>query len=190
MVKLLTHFIRELVLSILNISLPGMTPTGTEGGMKRSMTMALIVASAILLTAAVAPAQDRAEVMARLLRTDLASKKTEMMSKALLLSSDEGAKFWPVYKEYQAELGQFNEQLQAGIKDYVDNYRTLDDAKAKELINKSLDLQEQRLSLLRKYVENMQKVLPMKLVAKFFQVETQMLRLMDLQINTELPSLK
>jgi hypothetical protein len=158
--------------------------------MKRSLGVALVVASAISLTVAIAPAQDRAEMMARLLRTDLASKKTEMMSKALLLSSDEGAKFWPVYKEYQAELARANDERQAVIKEYVRNYRTLDDAKATELINKSLELQEQRLGLLRKYVDGMQKVLPMKLVAKFFQVETQMLRLEDLQINTDLPSLE
>ena len=158
--------------------------------MIRSLTMALVVASAISLTAAVAPAQDRAEMMARLLRTDLASKKTEMMSKALLLSSDEGAKFWPVYKEYQVELAQHTEQLQALIKDYVQNYRTLDDAKAKELMDKSLEVQEQRLVLLRKYAGNLAKVLPLKQVAKFYQVESQMLRLMDLQINMELPTLQ
>ena len=158
--------------------------------MKRSLGVALVLASAISLTVNFAPAQDRAEMMARLLRTDLASKKTEMMSKALLLTPAEGAAFWPVYKEYQVELGRFNDERQAAIKEYVQNYRTLDDAKAKELMEKSLELQEQRLSLLRKYVANMQKVLPIKLVAKFFQVESQMLRLLDLQINTELPSLE
>jgi hypothetical protein len=158
--------------------------------MRRVWGAALVLVPAVAFTVSFALAQDRSEMMARLLRTDLASKKTEMMSKALLLSSDEGAKFWPVYKEYQAELGQFNDERQATIKDYVQNYRTLDDAKAKELMDKSLDLQERRLSLLRKYVENMQKVLPLKLVAKFYQVESQMLRMMDLQINTELPSLE
>jgi hypothetical protein len=158
--------------------------------MRRVWGAALVLVPAVALTVNIAFAQDRAEMMARLLRTDLASKKTEMMSKALLLSSDEGVKFWPAYNEYQAELGRFNDERQAVIKDYVQNYRALDDAKAKELIDKSLDLQERRLSLLRKYVENMQKVLPIKLVAKFFQVESQMLRMMDLQINTELPSLE
>jgi hypothetical protein len=108
----------------------------------------------------------------------------------LLLTRAEGEAFWPVYNEYQVELAQHTEQLQSLIKDYVQNYRTLDDAKAKELMDKSIELQEQRLSLLRKYAGNLAKVLPMKQVAKFYQVESQMLRLMDLQINTELPSLQ
>ncbi|HSB71006.1 MAG TPA: hypothetical protein VLT62_16890 [Candidatus Methylomirabilis sp.] len=158
--------------------------------MKRSLGVVLAVVSAISLTVDIAPAQDRAEMMARLLRTNLASKKTEMMSKALLLTPAEGAAFWPVYKEYQVELAQHTEQLQALIKDYVQNYRTLDDAKARELMDKSLEVQEQRLSLLRKYAGNLAKVLPLKQVAKFYQVESQMLRLMDLQINMELPSLE
>jgi len=158
--------------------------------MKRVVGAAIVLGCVLALTIGLAWAQDRAEVMGRLLKTDLASKKTDMMSKALLLSPAEGAAFWPVYNEYQAELAQFNEQIQALIKDYVQNYRTLDDAKAKELMDKSIELQEHRLSLLRKYVGNMEKVLPLKQVARFYQVETQMLRLMDLQINTELPSLQ
>jgi hypothetical protein len=158
--------------------------------MKRSLGVTFVLACVIALTISIALAQDRSEVMGRLLKTDLASKKTDMMSRALLLTRAEGEAFWPVYNEYQVELARFNEQLQALIKDYVQNYRTLDDAKAKELMEKSFELQEHRLSLLRKYVGNMEKVLPMKQVARFFQVESQMLRLMDLQINTELPSLQ
>ena len=158
--------------------------------MQRALVAALALSCFIALTTGIASGQDSAETMARLLRTDLAAKKTDMMSKALLLTPAEEAAFWPVYKEYQVELAQFNEQLQAVIKDYVQHYQTLDDAKAKELIGKSLELQERRLNLLRKYVGSMEKVLPMKQVARFFQVESQMLRLMDVQINIQLPALQ
>jgi hypothetical protein len=158
--------------------------------MQRSLGAAFVLSCIVALTTTITSGQDPAETMARLLRTDLAAKKTDMMSRALLLSPAEEAAFWPVYKQYQVELGQFNEQRQATIKDYVQHYQALDDAKAKELIEKSLELQEGRLRILRKYVGSMEKVLPMKQVAKFFQVESQMLRLIDVQMNIELPALK
>src|SRR3974377_954511 len=97
------------------------------------------------------------EGMARLLRMDLAVKTSDMMGKALNLSRTEQEAFWPVYNDYRVELAQFNDQLQAVIKDYVQHYQSLDDAKAKDLIEKSFELQERRLNLLRKYVGNMEK---------------------------------
>ncbi|HWU38046.1 MAG TPA: hypothetical protein VN203_10405 [Candidatus Acidoferrum sp.] len=158
--------------------------------MQRWLAGALGLSCIIALITGIASGQDQAERMARLLRMDLAVKTSDMMGKALNLSRTEQEAFWPVYNDYRVELAQFNDQLQAVIKDYVQHYQSLDDAKAKDLIEKSFELQERRLNLLRKYVGNMEKVLPMKQVARFFQVESQMLRLMDVQINTQLPPLE
>ena len=158
--------------------------------MQRSLAVALGLSCIIALITGIASGQDRAETMARLLRMDLAAKTTDMMGKALNLSRTEQEAFWPVYNDYRVELAQFNDQLQAVIKDYVQHYQSLDDAKAKDLIEKSFELQERRLNLLRRYVGNMEKVLPMTQVARFFQVESQMLRLMDVQMNIQLPPLE
>lgn len=148
------------------------------------------LAGVALLGGTLAPAQDRAELLARYLRTDIAAKRTHVMSSALLLSADEEKAFWPVYKQYQQELAQFTDAREALIRDYVKEYRTLSDAKAKELMASSFELQEQRLKFLRKYAEEMQKSLPVKQVVKFVQVEAQIHRLTDLQINMELPQLR
>ena len=158
--------------------------------MRRFVSLVVLLVAGVLLTGIIVSAQDRVSAMANLLRVDIAAKKTRVLSDAMLLNSPEGAAFWPVYRQYERELAEFNDNRLALIKEYTQNYKSLDDAKAKELIEKSFELQERRLSLLRKYAGELQKSLPTKRVAMFIQVESQLLRLIDLQASVELPELR
>ena len=158
--------------------------------MKPVFAALVLLIGVVMLTGTIALAQDREDVLARYLRVDIASKKTQVMASGLLLSAPEEKAFMPLYQQYQAELDQFTNARQALIQQYVKEYKTLNDAQAKELVDRVLELQEQRLSLLRKYATEMQKTLPITLVAKFVQLELQLHRLMDLQVNMDLPQLQ
>jgi hypothetical protein len=159
---------------------------------KMKRVFALLLASACVVFGAgtVAYSAANPEAVADMLRQDLASKKSEMMGRALLLSREESDKFWPVYREYDRERAQLDGRAVNLINDYVKNYRTLDDAKAKELLETLFSVQEQRLSLLRKYATQLQATLPMRQVAGFVQVEFQLLRLLDVQRSVELPRMR
>ncbi len=157
---------------------------------RRFVPLVVFLVIAIVLTGIVVSAQDRASATANLLRLDIAAKKTRVLSDAMLLSSAEATAFWPVYRQYEQELAQFNDDRLALIKTYVQNYKALDDTTAKDLMEKSFELQERRLTLLRKYAGELQKNLAPKRVAMFIQVESQLLRLIDLQTSVELPELR
>lgn len=154
--------------------------------------MALLSASACLnlLAGSVAFGAANPEAVADMLRQDLASKKSEMMGRALLLTREESDAFWPMYREYERERTELDGRAVGLINDYVKNYRALDDPKAKELLEALFSLQEQRLTLLRKYATQLQTKLPMRQVAGFVQVEFQLLRLLDVQRQVELPRLR
>jgi hypothetical protein len=158
--------------------------------MKPAFATLVLLTGVVMLTGTIAQAQDREDVLARYLRVDIAAKKTQVMASGLLLSPPEEQAFMPVYQHYQVELAQFTDARQALIQQYVKGYKTLNDAQAKELLDRVFELQEQRLSLLRKYATEMQKSLPITLVAKFVQLELQLQRLMDLQVNMDLPPLQ
>ncbi len=158
--------------------------------MNRLMAVPLLLAGVLALTGTWALGQDRAEMFARYLRTDVAAKRTEVLSSALFLSPEEEKAFWPAYQQYQVELAKFDDARQALIQRYVKEFNALDDAKAKELMDRAFELQEHRLSVLKKYATEMQKNISVKQVVKFVQMESQILRLMDLQINMELPQLR
>jgi hypothetical protein len=61
------------------------------------------------------------------------------------------------------------------------------DAKADELIQRSLDFQKQRGELLAKYYQIMKQSVGAITAARFLQVEHQLLLIIDLQIASSLP---
>src|ERR1700744_2076977 len=57
--------------------------------------------------AAVAPATPNAQNLdayVKLLRKDVRSQKSSVMSDVMQLDPDQAAKFWPIYRDYDAEL--------------------------------------------------------------------------------------
>ena len=63
----------------------------------------------------------------------------------------------------------------------------MDDAKAEELAQRAMALEEERTALRKKYYQLMKKVLPTVLVVRFFQLDNQLEMLIDLQIASNLP---
>jgi len=58
-----------------------------------------------------APASPNAQNMdayIKLLRKDVRSQKSEVMSEVMQLDPDQAAKFWPIYRDYDAELSKVN----------------------------------------------------------------------------------
>ena len=127
------------------------------------------------------------DVYINLLRSDVRQQKAEIMGAVMLLSADDAAKFWPIYSEYDAELTKLNDHRVANIKEYADNYDEMTDAKADELIQKSLAYQKERSELLAKTYESVKQSLGAITAARFVQVEHQLLLIIDLQIISRLP---
>src|SRR6476620_5798397 len=80
----------------------------------------------------------------KLVRTDVQAQKSQIIGAALELDATQAAAFWPVYKKYEGELAAIGDKRYAGIKDYAASYGKLTDAKATELVDGALGLEEQR----------------------------------------------
>jgi hypothetical protein len=140
--------------------------------------------------AAAAPATPNAQnidAYVKLLRKDVRSQKSDVMSQVMQLDPDQAAKFWPIYRDYDAELAKVNDLRIANIKEYAASYNQLTDAKADELVRSSMNYQKQRSELLAKYYEIMKQQMGAVTAARFAQVEYQLLLIIDLQILSELP---
>jgi hypothetical protein len=123
----------------------------------------------------------------KLLRKDVRSQKSAVMSQVMQLDPDEAAKFWPIYRDYDTELSKVNDMRIANIKEYADSYNQLTDAKANELIQNAIAYQKQRTELLATYYQRMKQEMGAITAARFVQVEYQLLLVIDLQIASELP---
>jgi hypothetical protein len=135
------------------------------------------------------PAKVRAEVDKAIetMRKDARAGKAEILGKTMALDSTQAAAFWPVYKQYEAELQTVNNDRLAIIQDMAEQFDSIDDAKAKALLDRQMVFEEKRLALAKKYKDEMLKVLPAKTVARFFQVDSRLNKLAELAIASDIP---
>jgi len=114
-----------------------------------------------------------------LLRRDIRSIKKQLIAANLTLTGSEATKFWQVYEEYSADTGKINDTRTAIIKEYSDEYGTLTDDQADNLIRRWLDTDIEQTKLRQRYVAIFRRVLPGKKAATFFQLDRRISTMID-----------
>ena len=122
-----------------------------------------------------------------LLRKDLRSQKKQIIAANLPLTEAEALKFWPIYDQYTSEVAKINDSKLSLIKEYADKIGTLTDAQAQSIMERWTAADDAALQLRIKYVPIIQKVLPGKKTALFFQLDRRIAGLMDVQVASEIP---
>lgn len=123
----------------------------------------------------------------QLLRADLSAKSAQIVHETMQLNDQQAAIFWPIYREYRAEQSKLIAEKLAIVTDYATNFSTMTDAKADQLAQQVMQLDEKRMALREKYYATMKKALSPIVAVRFFQVEHQLQLLVDLQIASNLP---
>jgi hypothetical protein len=122
-----------------------------------------------------------------LLRKDIRSMKKQLIARNLTLTDSEAVKFWQVYQQYSAEAERINDTRTAIIKEYSEEYGTLTDDQADNLIRRWLDTDIEQTKLRQQYVAIFRKVLSGKKAATFFQLDRRISTMIDVQLTSQLP---
>jgi hypothetical protein len=166
--------------------------TKTERGnqVKHSALSALVVALALGGSVAFAQATQAPatpEQVLEQLRKDARTEANAIIGAHMKFSSDEAAKFWPLYKAYEERRKALIDERLAILKDYAQNYGTMTDAKAAELMQRALALEAKSADAKRAFLAELQKALPAKTVARFYQVHTRLDMMVDLLFAQQIP---
>ena len=132
-------------------------------------------------------AADDMEKYDEMMRSDLRTGKTALLTEALKLSDADGQKFWPIQREYETELAKVGDQRIQLIKDYAAAYDSLTPETAKSLMDRAFKLESSRLAVLKKYADKVSKDVSPKVAARFAQVEAIVNSLIDLKLRAETP---
>ena len=124
---------------------------------------------------------------AELLRSDVRAQKVAIITEVMGFTETEDAAFWPIYREYDAEMAKLGDERVALISEYVRSYSQMTDALAEKLAAKALDLESGRAAAKRKCYERVKAALSPRTAMRFLQVEHQLQLLIDLQIAASLP---
>ena len=120
-------------------------------------------------------------------RTDLMSKRADIMAKGLTLSADQAAKFWPQFEQFQKEQDVIvNDQINA-IRSYADHYKELSDADALAYVKATLERDQKMLTLRLKWLEKFQKVVPTKVAARAIQLDRRLSNVAQIQLSQQIP---
>ena len=151
------------------------------------MRKLLLLPLLILLVAPTVAFADDMEKYVELMRSDLRNGKTELLTEALKLSDADGAKFWPIQREYETELAKVGDQRIQLLKDYAANYDSLTAEMAKSLLDRAFKIESSRLTVLKKYTDKVAKAVSPSVAARFAQVEALVNSLIDLKLRAETP---
>ena len=122
-----------------------------------------------------------------LLRRDLRSEKKKIIAMNVPLTDTEATKFWVVYDQYAGEMTKNYDEFYSLIKEYAANQKTLNDAQALSMIKQWTDIQIKLAQTRQKYIPLVEKAIPGKKAALFFQIDRRLYALMDIQIASEVP---
>jgi hypothetical protein len=118
----------------------------------------------------------------------LQANKRQVMLDTLALDPEQLSKFTPIYDEYQAEMKVL---MTAGSnlsnRLFVSDYGGITDEASKAIRKEAFKLRNDRLALLEKYADKLDKKLPSTKVLQFVQVENKMLVLLDLAVAASIP---
>ena len=145
--------------------------------MRKLMFSCLVLAAAMVATNITAFAQRETatgvdvEQDLALLRRDLRADKKKLIALNVPLTETEATKFWPVYDEYTREMSKVYDEFYSIIKEYAANQKTLTDAQASSMINRWAAIQVQQAQTRQKYIPIVEKVIPSRKAALFFQID-------------------
>jgi hypothetical protein len=86
-------------------------------------------------------------------------------------------------------MAKHNDEFYLLIKEYAAKQKTITDAEAISLIKRWADLQVEATKTRQKYIPIVEKVIPGRKAALFFQIDRRLYALMDLQTSMALPLL-
>jgi hypothetical protein len=130
------------------------------------------------------------QAFVELARKDVMLLKATIIAQNLPLTEAEATEFWPIHREYEAELLKLNDRKLNLAYKFIPQQGQMTDEQARVLAKDVFNIEEQRTALKRKYFGKFQKAIPATKAARFFQIENQLNMVLDLRLAAALPLIK
>jgi hypothetical protein len=145
-----------------------------------------------MLTVFIVPsmAQEKPADNMQLVREKIKTDKKLFIAQNMNLTESEAKVFWPVYEDYQKELGKLVDKTVKLIDNYAANYQTMTEEAAKGLIDGYLAIETERVTFMKSFLPKFRKVLPEKKVARYYQLENKIDAIVNYELAKQIPLVK
>jgi len=152
----------------------------------KQLISTFLTAVVLMGTTGIASAQTEADVISAV-RAQVGANRQALVAANLGLTESESEAFWPVYREFHNERDQLMDRRVKMLTDFRDNFETLTDEQAKDILDGYFDLQSDLLKLNKKFVKKFDKVLPQKTTLRYFQIENKLDAIIDYDLAKVVP---
>ena len=135
-------------------------------------------------------AQEKPADNMQIVREKIKTDKKLFIAENMNLTESEAKVFWPVYENYQKDLGKLVDKAVKLIDNYAANYETMSEEAAKELIDGYLAIEGERVTLMKSFLPKFRKVLPEKKVARYYQLENKIDAVANYGLARQIPLVK
>jgi Spy/CpxP family protein refolding chaperone len=156
--------------------------------MRKLSAVVLVAFLAIAVTGTLA-AQTQSDLEAQ--RAQIQSDRNAVVATELPLTTEQAAAFWPLYKQYRADMQKVGDRMVKLITDYANSYNTtLTDEQASALLKEFLAIQGETLKIKEQYSSRFGAILPPKSVLRFYQIENKLDAFLMKNVVAQIPLAK
>lgn len=152
----------------------------------------ILLISALFLSLPAVAAQQPTETDMRIMLEKLKADKKLLVAANMELSEAEAGKFWPVYDEYQAQLGKINGRIANLIKAYAAEYNknSMTEDKAKKMVTELISIDQAEAAIKKMIAPKLYKALPAIKVARYLQIENKIRAAVRYELAQAVPLVK
>jgi hypothetical protein len=140
-------------------------------------------------TSAPAPEEPKLDITSEieLTRAAIQVRRQAIVTAAMDLEPKEGEAFWPVYREYRADMAKVNDRYVKLLVTYAENYDALSDQLAARIMDEYLGIERDRTAVKARYVPRFRKIMPTRKVMRFFQVDNKLDAIINAELAADIP---
>ena len=120
-------------------------------------------------------------------RSVLQTERKAVVADAMMFTDDEADVFWPLYNEYHEKVYIVKTERVNIVLDYAENFESLNDEKADELMKRTFKVEQDLLKLKLNYYKRFKKILSPSKVVRYFQIESKIDALVSAELALEIP---
>lgn len=137
----------------------------------RFVSLALAIAVAAVATPGLAAAQESVKADEQILIKQIQTDRRAVYAQNLQLTEQESKAFWPIYDEFEGAMKKITDARLELLNEYAEKYEALNDADAKQMLGRRLQLDQQAFALRQKYAKKVEKVLPSVKALRYVQLQ-------------------
>src|ERR1700751_2636643 len=133
----------------------------------RTVALATVIVAGISFSGTAAAQDASIDSDIEVLRANIRADKMQLVTNEMQLSDDEAKTFWPIYRQYDADLTKLNDQKVDLLKEYANSYDKLTSQQVLSLARRNFDPQKARVDLRENYFNKIAHAVSPQTAARF-----------------------